>query len=185
MPLRAFMCLTLVAAIVACASSGRITQPKEGSWFSKQGAFDEDLASRRRLVGMWRSEATDIHAIRRIEESTRNADGTYENHFLEIAESGKVSSDRMECGRWGISGDVYFTITLAMREDDGQGSPTSPYNASFYDAYRVQKLTDTEFKYQHVVSGQLSSETKVGSPPARAALRGQADGSSPCIGAAT
>jgi hypothetical protein len=179
----ALLSLSLAVALVGCATTEQSTEPKDGSWFWKPKAFSEDVTSRRLLTGMWRSESTDLHAARRIEESTRNADGTYETHFKEIDESGKVTMEQTECGRWGISGDVYFTITLAIREGE-RGNLTSPYDASYYDAYRIRKLTDKTFTYQHVVSGQLSNESKVGPAPRRA-LRGETAGSSPCVGVST
>lgn len=184
-PLAAFWSLTFAAALAGCATTAteQTREPGEGSWFWKPQAFSEDVTSRRLLTGMWRSEATDLHATKRIEESTRNGDGTYETHFQEIDESGKVTADQTECGRWGISGDVFFTITLAIREGE-RGNLTSPYDASYYDAYRIRKLTDKTFSYQHVVSGKVSTETRVGPAPRRA-LSGETVGSSPCVGVST
>jgi len=174
--------LALALAVSACAGSGRGAISNPGSWFMKPGAFAEDQKSRRLLTGVWRADSTDMHAVRRVQETTRSADGTYETHFTEIAESGQVTLEQTECGRWGISGDVYFTITLAIRQGD-RGSTVSPYDASFYDAYRIQKLTDTAFVYRHVVSGQGSSEAKLGPAPPRAGPA--SPGASPCVGLAT
>jgi hypothetical protein len=169
--MKAYILLVLLSLVSGgCASNPIKSSDSAGSWFSKEGAFPEDRTSRRLLIAEWRSEATDIHGVRRIELATRNADGTYVVRFTEVSESGKVTSDRMECGKWGISGDIYFTITLSMREGEN-GQATSPYDASLYDAYRIQKLTDTTFEYRHVVQGALERETRVGPPPSRDRMR--------------
>jgi len=161
---KASVLLVLTAlAIGGCAS--KHTRPNEpgGSWFMKQDVPD-DLKSRMLLIGNWRSEATDIHGVRHVEDVTRNADGTYAFHFTQISEAGKTTFDQVECGKWGVSGDIYFTITLSTREGN-KGHPTSPYDPSFYDAYRIQTLTDKIFEYKHVVQQALEREDIVSRPP--------------------
>jgi len=126
--MKAYILLVLLSLVsVGCASNPRTPGDSAGSWFSKEGAFPEDRTSRRLLIAELRSEATDIHGVRRIEQATRNADGAYVVRF--------------------------------------------PYDASLYDAYRIQKLTDTTFEYRHVVQGALERETKVGPPPPRDRMR--------------
>jgi hypothetical protein len=155
------MVLTALA-IGGCASKPASTNEPGGSWFMKQTVPD-DFKSRRLLIGNWRSEATDIHGVRRVEDVTRNADGTYAFHFTQISEAGKTTVDQVECGKWGVSGDIYFTITLSTRQG-GKGQPTSPYDPSFYDAYRIQTLTDEIFEYKHVVQQALEREHIVSRP---------------------
>ena len=104
----------------------------------------------------------------------RLANGTYVAHFTEKTESGQTKTDQTECGRWGVSGNIYFTITEAIRER-GQASPVPPTDASFYDAYVVLRLTKTTFEYKHVVGGETFRETRVeaGDQGTRSLRRGQ------------
>lgn len=149
--------------------SGCVTAPARapqvmGSWFMKEGAAPEDSVSRKLLVGVWRGDSTDVHAVRRVEDSTLYANGTYMIHFVEMTESGAVSIDQTECGLWGVSGDVYFTITQFTRQGSS-AQPASPFDPSFYDAYRIVTLTTSVFEMKHNASGQLSRLTRVANVP--------------------
>jgi hypothetical protein len=156
-----------------------------GSWFMKEGAPREDLMSRRLLIGTWHSESTDVHAVKRIEDAFRFANGTYTIHFVELSEAGKVTLDQTECGRWGISGDVYFTITTAVRAGN-KGEQVSPYDATYYDAYRVLSLTTTAFEYKSVTTGEIDLESRVSDMASAPDLQGSGSSAvSPCEGTST
>ena len=68
----------------------------------------------------------------------RTPDGKYATTFRRYAKGGGYE-DQVEVGYWGISGPVYFTITVGWLREDGleEADPTSAY---FYDAYRIVHL---------------------------------------------
>jgi hypothetical protein len=125
----------------------------------KEDAPRGDVVSRHLLVGKWHAESTDIHSVKHVEDSSRFANGTYVNHFVELTNAGKITVDQTECGNWGVSGDIYFTITTAVRAAN-RVQPASPYEATFYDAYRILRLTSTEFETKHVVTGEVDHEVR-------------------------
>src|SRR5579859_838585 len=182
---RMLLTLVLAMALVGCAGTRPPVPNASGSWFWKEGASRDTMTSRRLLIGVWHSEATDIHGVTRIEDATRLANGTYVIHFVERSDSGKVTADQTECGRWGISGNIYFTITEAIREGD-HGDPVSPYDAAFYDAYAVLVLTKAAFEYKHVESGQMMHDDRVNDVPKNTGWSGRIGSTpSPCEGAST
>jgi hypothetical protein len=66
-----------------------------------------------------------------------------------------------EYGDWGISGDVYFTMTRGWLRG-GQKRPVRHRESYFDDAYLVRRLTPLEFVYESVASGDVYSVRKVG-----------------------
>jgi hypothetical protein len=182
---RTLLGLAATVAIAACVSVPPQAQSAVGSWFWKEGASRDDITSRRLLIGVWHSEATDIHGVTRIEDATRFANGTYMNHFVERSETGKVTGDQIECGRWGVSGNIYFTITQSIRQGD-RGTTVSPYDASFYDAYAVLSLTKSGFEYRHVATGQTMHDNRVSDAPKIGEWPNHSDAAnSPCEGTST
>lgn len=175
----------LVAALVACTSVAKRVVPDAGSWFIKEGAPASDHLSRKLLVGKWHSESTDVHSVEHIEDSVLEANGTYVFHFIAMSETGAVTTDQTECGLWGVSGDIYFTITQATRSGD-KGERVSPYSATYYDAYRIASLTATAFEYEHVVTKDLMRFNKFGgSETGQTIAQEHATALSPCLGAST
>jgi hypothetical protein len=156
---RLLFAVLLALQIVGCAMSPARVSETTGSWYMKESTPPGDVVSRHLLIGEWHSESTDIHAIKHIEDSTRFANGTYVNHFVELSEAGKITVDQTECGKWGVSGDIYFTITTAIRLGN-RTETASPYDASFYDAYRILSLTTAAFVSKHVVTGQVDREIR-------------------------
>jgi hypothetical protein len=176
--------LVLAMALAGCASARQQVPSASGSWFWKEGTSRDTIISRRLLIGIWHSESTDIHGVTRIEDATRLPNGTFVVHFVERSDSGKVTADQTECGRWGISGNIYFTITEAIRARD-HGDPVSPYDASFYDAYVVLSLTKARFEYKHVESGQMMYDDRVTDIPKSTEWSGQLGSTTPCEGTST
>ena len=156
--------------------------PRVEAWTLKADAFPQDVVSRRMLIGTWSGQSTDIHGIRHVARETREPDGTYIDHFIEKSPTGAVTFDQYECGRWGISGDIFFTITLSVRQGD-VWLPVPATDPSYYDAYQVLRLTDRTFETRHVVNGSVDRETKVGSPPDSDGP--MPPGVTPCVGVQT
>ena len=170
---RLLSAFVLATALVGCASTRQQAPSASSSWLWKEGPSRDTVTSRRLLIGVWHSESTDIHGVTHIEDATRLPNGRYVVHFVERSDSGKVTADQTECGRWGISGNIYFTITEAIREGDHTGHPVSPYDAAFYDAYVVLTLTKAGFEYKDVESGQMMHADRVSDAPKSTELSGR------------
>ena len=114
------------------------------------------------LVGTWRIDqprldGSDIHQTIGL-----NADGTFVIDFL-IEYADGWTWEQREIGYWGVSGDIYFTIIRESSGDPRRGS-RSPEDPSNYLAYRVLDLSDSRFRYQTIVTGNVFEATKVSHP---------------------
>jgi hypothetical protein len=145
----------------------------------KTEAFPQDVVSRRMLIGTWAGRTTDIHGVQHVARQTRWPNGTYVDHFIAISPTGTVSFDQDECGRWGISGDIYFTITLSIRQGE-VWQPVPADDPDFYDAYQVLRLTDQTFETRDVVNGSVDHVTRVLATPETSVPT--SPGFTPCVG---
>ena len=57
-----------------------------------------------------------------------------------------------EYGFWGIRNPIYFTSMRGFIEN-GQPTPADPTTPAFYDAYKIELLTEQEFTYRSYTSG--------------------------------
>lgn len=110
------------------------------------------------LVGTWfgSSESADG---KHMWISEKKYDGTYKTRFRTIYPSGKTR-DKVEVGKWGVSGNVYFTIYEADIIE-GRAIPADITDPRNRDAYRILKLTDDVFEYEHLDSGVRYTAKKV------------------------
>ena len=155
---RALICL-FACALIGCTTPAAREQEKIGSWFMKDGAYPADATSRQLLIGTWLGDSTEADGTRRYELAIRRADGSYQVSFR-ATRSGRTVQEQTEVGLWGVSGDIYFTITQGYLLN-GSVQRTPPQDASFYDAYRITRLTADEFEYVHVLQGEKSRDRKV------------------------
>lgn len=81
----------------------------------------------------------------------RFPDGTYKIDFTKIGLNGDAENWG-EYGMWGIRNPIYFTAMRGFIEN-GEVDPADPTDATYYDAYRVLSLTETEFTYKSYTSG--------------------------------
>ena len=174
----------LIGALVAggCTALHPVRPAQVAAWSIKTAAFPQDIVSRRLLIGTWAGRTTDLHGVQHVAQETRWPDGTYVFHFLAISPTGTKSFDQYECGRWGISGDIYFTITLSIRQGDVL-QPVPADDPDFYDAYQVLRLTDQTFETRHVVNGSVDRVTRVLATPETSVPT--FPGFTPCVGVQT
>ena len=115
--------------------------------------------NREMLIGTWysshsRSDGSIFQSI-----ADLNADSSFVIRFRTIQPDESVK-DWSVFGIWGVSGDIHFTVTRGF-EHGGQMTPSDPEDASNYLAYKVLKLTGSEFEYQTVVTGNRFRSEKV------------------------
>jgi hypothetical protein len=122
-------------------------------------APEETERYRELLIGKWyreqpRSDGTTVRSL-----STMNSDGMERIEFQIIYKDGTIS-ESLEVLNWGVSGDIYFTI-LRELVFDGEPEDVSPERPGNYLAYRVLKLTEEEFEYQTIVTGNVFQARRV------------------------
>lgn len=78
-------------------------------------------------------------------------DGVFRITFRFYEEDGDYR-EQIEVGEWGISGPVYFLSTKGW-VDDGMFLKADTSNAQLYDAYKILKLEQQVFEYEHFVNG--------------------------------
>ena len=118
--------------------------------------FKRDL-----LVGQWyRSDELD-DGRRYCELATIKESGEFEFNFVTYSLDGKVTEDVIEYGLWGLVGNVHFTITQAEGESGGPLFQSEPSHEDNYHAYIVIVLSEDEFQYQHISSGESYTLSKI------------------------
>lgn len=112
------------------------------------------------LVGKWIGEARLEGGGRRVWLNQRFNDGTYVITFRAYSKDGRFD-EQTEHGNWGLSGDIYFTMMRGYVRDGRRIVDDGPRSSYRDDAYRVTKLTPTEFHYTSVATGRSYSMRKV------------------------
>jgi len=135
-----------------CASTRGIRKTKD--WETRGAESD-----RRLLIGKWFGESPVQEGGRKTWLMDRSGDGTFVVRFKNLTPSGKIE-DESEYGDWGVSGDIYFTITRGWIRG-GQKEPVHVRRSYFDDAYVVQKLTAEEFVYKSAADGDVYTVKKV------------------------
>ncbi len=111
------------------------------------------------LVGAWLEESRNSEGELQRELAEHSADGKCKETFRIYHKDGSYDEDVEVC-EWGISGDIYFTLTKGWLHD-GQFAPADPTDPNYSDAYVITELTDTLFKYRHVETRNEFTDHKV------------------------
>ena len=106
------------------------------------------IQQRNFLIGTWETDSTVIGGGLQTSTISQKADGTFVIDFLSTNVNG-APTKQTETGRWGVSGGIYFTITTGFMHD-GEFSAADQEDPIFYDAYKIDKLDKTTFKYTHI-----------------------------------
>ncbi|GAB4393896.1 MAG: hypothetical protein Tsb0032_15050 [Kiloniellaceae bacterium] len=116
---------------------------------------DETLAMakspREIFVGRWYGEAKKGAAVTKRWVVDAFPDGVFRITFRFYEEDGSYR-EQVEVGEWGISGPVYFLSTKGW-VDEGMFLKADTSNAQLYDAYKILKLEQQVFEYEHFVNG--------------------------------
>lgn len=148
-------CILLAAAVLllaGCESTGGVYRAKPSD---QHGAE----LSRDFMIGKWLGQAPMKEGGSKMWLVERSADGTFTVTFRNISPSGVVEEEA-EYGDWGLSGDVYFTMTRGWIRN-GRKDPVTVRESYFDDAYIVEKLTAEEFVYRSVAAGDTYTARKV------------------------
>jgi len=106
------------------------------------------------LFGRWYRDDLNPQGFQQSEYAELFPDGSFEITFLTINGKGEVTEQIVELGDWGLVGDVHFTITKSEFVDDKDYSADMT-NADNYHAYKVLKLDNKVFEYQHKVTNEV------------------------------
>jgi hypothetical protein len=85
----------------------------------------------------------------------RSEDGRYRTEFL--IREGAETRRHVEEGRWLSSNGMYATITESMN-----GAKTDPRDKYYREFYVIEKLSENEFSYREIASGQRFTVQRVG-----------------------
>jgi uncharacterized protein YcfL len=107
---------------------------------------------RKGFVGKWEStqltkEGNTKHAV--IE---RSPDSRYVVEFKIYYPDKTLKYQSKEFGLWGVSGGIYFTMFRGWVENDNF-SPANPDNAYYYDAYKINIVSEKILTYENLSSG--------------------------------
>lgn len=126
------------------------------------GQAEETLAMakspREVFVGRWYGEDRKGDAVTKRWLVEAFPDGVFRITFRFYEEDGY--REQVEVGEWGISGPVYFLSTKGW-VDDGMFLKADTRNAQLYDAYKILKLEQQVFEYEHFVNGNRYSVRRV------------------------
>ena len=111
------------------------------------------------LVGTWLEESVNSEGEVQRELAQHGADGRCQETFRIYHKDGSYDDDVEVC-EWGISGNIYFTLTKGWLRD-GEFAPADPSDPNFSDAYVITELTPTLFKYRHVETQSEFTDHKV------------------------
>lgn len=122
---------------------------------------DTHLAQQQRemMTGKWYGVSDTKDGGTRYELVERYLDGSMRVRFRLVEADGRLT-EQTEAAVWGMSGSVYFSITMGWLSYD-EMVPADITQAYFYDAYYVIELTEETFRYRHVTTGNEYSLKKV------------------------
>ncbi len=103
------------------------------------------------LAGKWLGEAPLAEGGRKVWLMDRAAGGTYVITFRNYRPDGQFSEET-EYGDWGLSADIYFTLTRGWITD-GHRQPVGTRESYYDDAYRIIELTPQRFAYTSLATG--------------------------------
>ena len=119
----------------------------------------KQMSDWKNMCGKWYSKSVTKDNETREELCDQYEDGT----FVTLAKTTNKNGDviiHSESGEWGISGNIYFTIIKAITENgvQEQADVLSPF---YRDAYIIKSLSDKKFIYQHLITKDIYTDTKV------------------------
>jgi|SRR5579859_3373375 len=151
---------SIICIIGLLCSTGCALQANQPPVIGIEPATDSASLQRRQfMVGTWLEESALADGTSRRELVDRNVDGHYRMQFRTYNKDG-THEDQIEVGEWGISGNIYFTITKGWMID-GVLMSSDLTEPDYYDAYTIIKLTADEFTYKSVVIPDVYTARRV------------------------
>lgn len=145
---RIFLICIVATGLCGCATTNTsmiaITAEKPSLTLSQKEAWSM-------VVGKWYGSQPTKNGGKKEEIHENLPDGTYKVTFR-VIDPEKVAKESVEVGQWGVCGPIYFSIFRGWVRGDrfSPSNPSDPYN---YDAYRIIKLGNEVFEYEHVTTG--------------------------------
>ena len=103
------------------------------------------------LVGKWLGDQPTKEGGSRKWLVERRPDGKYLIQFRVTNSDGSIL-EQTEVGEWGVSGNIYFSIFKGWI-DNGNFIPSDSSDSYNQDAYEIIKLTEQQFRYKNLDSG--------------------------------
>jgi hypothetical protein len=116
-----------------------------------EGSIEMAKSPREIFVGRWYGEDGKNGDITRRWVVDAFPDGVFRITFRFYEADGSYR-EQVEVGEWGISGPVYFLSTKGW-VDDGMFLKADTSKGELYDAYKILKLEQQVFEYEHYVNG--------------------------------
>ncbi len=116
-----------------------------------EGSIEMAKSPREIFVGRWYGEDGKDGDITRRWVVDAFPDGVFRITFR-FYESDGSYREQVEVGEWAISGPVYFLSTKGW-VDDGMFLKADTSKGELYDAYKILKLEQQVFEYEHYVNG--------------------------------
>ena len=115
---------------------------------------------REMLFGRWYRDNSNPEGFQQSEYAELLADGSFEFTFVTANQSGEVTEQIVELGDWGLVGDIHFTITTSEFVLD-RDYAVDRADSDNYHAYRILKIDNQTFEYQHVVTQEVFTLRRV------------------------
>lgn len=146
---RFWLALLLAGLLPACAWNESARTPDVG--LVKPGTPAVTAQRRQLLLGCWVGAAQIAGGGQRVWLVQRESDGSFRIDFRTEVENAEAEVTT-EIGHWGVSGEVYFTMTRGWLTPAGPepADMTDPY---YYDAYVIEALDEAQFIYRHAETG--------------------------------
>jgi hypothetical protein len=114
------------------------------------------------LIGKWVGETALEDGGHRTWLMERFPNGTFQLTIVDRYQGRPEIWDTMsEYGDWGLSGDIYFTMTRGPGVRSANTSHDAVRSSYYDDAYRISKLTAEEFRYTSVATNRAYTTRKV------------------------
>lgn len=144
--------LMIVSALLAGCAHDSLLEP------GFKAGTEQTAKYREALIGRWYGDMKTSDGGRHRWLIERNKDSSFIVHFLSGIEGASI--DQTEYGSWGVSGNIYFTITSGYLHDK-MPEPRDPTDPSLYDAYKILSLSDDTMTYQSVETKRVYTARRV------------------------
>lgn len=118
-----------------------------------------EVADRSMLVGSWYGEQSTKDGLLRKSLVIRKKNGAFTAHF-QLFDKEKKVTEAVESGYWGLSGNIYFTVTREFLKGE-KFEPFDTTDASYYDAYVMMEIKSDSNRYKAVSSDNVFESKKV------------------------
>ena len=148
--MRVFAIGLVASLLLAGCAWNNATGPVDAS-LAKPGTPEQTAQRRNLLTGCWVGAAQIKGGGQRVWLVQREDDGRFRIDFRTQVDNAEAEVTT-EVGSWGVSGDIYFTITRGWLTPNGPQAADmgDPY---FYDAYLIEALDEQQFVYRHAETG--------------------------------